>query len=71
MSALNINNKKKEKKPKPEKKAKVKKPPVAKVKKPKKKVPVDIYTLILLIAWLALTAACIIAYLDIKSYPAP
>ena len=36
--------------------------------KPKIKYPVDIYTLILLVAWLALTAACVLAYLDLNSY---
>lgn len=39
-----------------------------KVKAPVKKVPADIYTLILFFAWLALTAACVFLYLDISSY---
>jgi len=38
------------------------------VSAPKVKLPPDTYTLILLIAWIFLTAACIFLYLDIASY---
>lgn len=72
MSALKSN--KKEPKPKKEKAPKAKKvkstaqnQPVA-FKAPKVKVRADIYTLVLLLAWLALTAACVLLYMDIKSY---
>lgn len=48
--------------------SKGKKGKTKKVKAPAKKVPADTYTFILLIAWLALVAACIFLYLDISSY---
>ena len=40
----------------------------AKPPKEKKVYPPDVYTLVLLIAWIALTAACVLAYLDLNSY---
>lgn len=65
----------KEPKPKKEKKAKVKKGAeegapdfTAAPAAPKRKAPADLYTLVLLIAWIALTAACVLAYLDLNSY---
>lgn len=36
--------------------------------KEKKVYPPDVYTLVLLIAWIALTTACVLAYLDLASY---
>lgn len=77
MSALKLS--KKEPKPKKEKAPKVQKAPKTKSTKQKQpaapkapkvkvKVKADIYTLVLLLAWIALTAACILLYLDIKSY---
>lgn len=54
---------KKSKEPKQPKQPKEPKP-----KAPKVKVPANIYTLVLLVAWLALVAACVLAYLDLASY---
>lgn len=45
--------------------------PVAKVKKakaPARKVPADVYTLVLLFSFLFFTAACVMLYLDLGSY---
>ena len=45
--------------------------PVAKAKKakvPARKVPADVYTLILLLSFLFFTAACVMMYLDLGSY---
>lgn len=52
----------------PKKGKKEKKEKVVKERPPKKKVPANVYTLVLLVAWLALTAACVLAYLDLASY---
>lgn len=61
---------KKEPKVKKEKTPKVKKvkEKVAKVKESQKVVPTDRYTLILLFAFLAMVAACVMLYLDLASY---
>ncbi|MBR4834672.1 MAG: hypothetical protein IKU86_10150 [Thermoguttaceae bacterium] len=48
--------------------------PVAKTKKakaPARKVPADVYTLVLLLSFLFFTAACVMLYLDLGSYVAP
>lgn len=45
--------------------------PTAKVKKakvPARKVPADVYTLVLLLSFLFFTAACVMMYLDLGSY---
>ncbi len=45
--------------------------PVAKAKKakvPARKVPADVYTLVLLFSFLFFTAACVMLYLDLASY---
>ena len=45
--------------------------PVAKTKKakvPARKVPADVYTLILLLSFLFFTAACVMLYLDLGAY---
>ncbi len=74
MSALNLtkgSKVKKEKKTKAakEKTVKVKKEKTPKTPKaPKARAKNDIYTLILLLAWLALVTACVLLYMDIKSY---
>lgn len=80
MAKVKEKKEKKAKEPKPKKEKKVK---LKKVKEqadgsadaqggmpkaPKPKVPADLYTLVLLFAWLALTAACVLAYLDLASY---
>ena len=65
---------KSEKKPKPPKEKnapKEKKAPKAKAPKPPKpavRYRPDVYTLLLLIAFLALAAACVLGWLDINSY---
>lgn len=45
--------------------------PTAKAKKakvPARKVPADVYTLVLLLSFLFFTAACVMLYLDLGSY---
>ncbi len=47
--------------------------PVAKAKKakvPARKVPADVYTLILLLSFLFFVAACVMMHLDLSSYKA-
>lgn len=77
MCALSLSKKKKEpklkKEPKPpkEKKAKVVKEQASArpgTKTAKKVVPPDKYTLLLLLAWLVMIAACVMMYLDLISY---
>lgn len=76
MSALNLSKNKKVKEPKAPKPKKEKKVKVAKQAKSasgksgiaKKKIPPDKYTLILLLAWLTMIAACVMMYLDLISY---
>ncbi|MDO5552259.1 MAG: hypothetical protein Q4G68_00730 [Planctomycetia bacterium] len=76
MSALSLSKNKKVKEPKAPKPKKEKKIKAAKQTKSasgktgvaKKKIPADKYTLILLLAWLILIAACVMMYLDLISY---
>lgn len=68
---------KKEKAPKPKKERRQKKnqetsetekPQIQRVSRPRTSYTPDIYTLILLITWLVLIAASVLAYLDLNSY---
>jgi hypothetical protein len=43
-------------------------PKAKKAKVPARKVPADVYTLILLLSFLFFTAACVMLYLDLSSY---